>query len=547
MEEAPQMEKSNENKQYSTFKAQEDSYGVAQVDNTKGTSLYKLEGGETDEEAQFSKSEQEMPEEHTSWFSFKKLWLYTGPGWLMSIAYLDPGNIEGDLLAGTHGGYGLIWTLFLATFCGLIIQILSARVGIVTGRDLAVLCREQFNKPMRLTLWVMAEIAIIGSDIQEVIGTAIAFKILFGFPIWVGAIITILDTFTFLFIHACGVRKLEAVFAVLVGTMAICFWCNMFIVLPDAGDVMKGFIPQLPKDSTGEMIGLIGAVIMPHNLFLHSALVQSRKINRHNNSKVKEANKYFAIEAGVSLFISFLINLAVVATFAYYHLKTGSSDIVLNNAHFALQESFGTNAKYIWAIGLMAAGQSSTMTGTYAGQFVMQGFINLHVPAYVRVFITRAIAIVPAIIFAFIKYTDNLDGFLNILQAIQLPFALIPLLKFSASPKIMKDYKNHMFWNLFCIAVSLTLMALNVYGLIPSTKNPWIIAGTTIGFLIYFGIIIAVLLSPVHNLAPLQSEIEESKTFAELEEEEDDSRDEGKPLREALLNRSSNIVESSTL
>lgn len=378
-----------------------------------------------------------------------KLWIYTGPGWLMSIAYLDPGNIEGDLLAGTHGGYGLIWALFLATFCGLIIQILSIRLGIVTGRDLAVLCREQFPKPISMILWVMAEIAIIGSDIQEVIGTAIAFKILFGFPIWLGAIITILDTFTFLFIHACGVRKLEAFFAVLVGTMAICFWANMFIVRPGMGNIMGGFLPLVPHDSTEQLIGLIGAVIMPHNLFLHSALVQSRNVDFKDHKKVREANKYFSIEAGISLLVSFFINMSVISTFAYYHLKPGSGDIYLENAHHSLEKSFGKGAKLIWAIGLMAAGQSSTMTGTYAGQFVMQGFINLHLPSYLRVLITRAIAIVPALIVTFIGNLDNFDGYLNILQAVQLPFALIPLLKFSASTRVMSKFKNSRFINIF--------------------------------------------------------------------------------------------------
>jgi natural resistance-associated macrophage protein 2 len=341
--------------------------------------------------------------------------------------------VEGDLLAGTHGGYGLIWALFMATFCGLIIQILSARLGVVTGRDLAVLCREQFPKPISLVLWVMTEVAIIGSDIQEVIGTAIAFKILFGFPIWLGAIITILDTFTFLFIHACGVRKLEAFFAVLVGTMVICFWANMFIVRPGIGSIMGGFVPLVPHNSTDELIGLIGAVIMPHNLFLHSSLVQSRKVDVNNHRQVREANKYFSIEAGISLLISFFINMSVVATFAYYHLKPGSGKIYLENAHLSLEQSFGKEATLIWGIGLMAAGQSSTMTGTYAGQFVMQGFINLHMPAYMRVLITRAIAIVPALIVTFIGNLDSFDGYLNILQAVQLPFALIPLLKFSAS------------------------------------------------------------------------------------------------------------------
>mmetsp|Transcript_16656 Transcript_16656/g.14562 ORF Transcript_16656/g.14562 Transcript_16656/m.14562 type:complete len:447 (+) Transcript_16656:1-1341(+) len=446
MEPNKEKNQSADSMQYDTFpptKEQERSDKTIQSSNSREGRENSITG------ATFNMNNPQGRQERVPWFSFSKLWIYSGPGWLMSIAYLDPGNIEGDLLAGTHGGYGLIWTLFLATFCGLVIQILSARVGVVTGRDLAILCREQFPKPMAYTLWVMAEIAIIGSDIQEVIGTAIAFNILFGFPIWVGSIITILDTFTFLFIHACGVRKLEAMFAVLVGTMAICFCWNMFIVQPGISDVMGGFVPQLPKESTNEMIGLIGAVIMPHNLFLHSALVQSRNVNRKDSVRVREANKYFGIEAGVSLFISFIINLAVISTFAYYHLSDGAQDIVLNNAHLALQDSFGNNAKYIWAIGLMAAGQSSTMTGTYAGQFVMQGFINLHVPTYVRVFVTRGIAIIPAIIVAFIHYSDSLDGFLNILQAVQLPFALIPLLKFSSNAKIMNKFKNHWFWNVF--------------------------------------------------------------------------------------------------
>ena len=206
----------------------------------------------------------------------------------------------------------------------------------------------------------------------------------------------------------------------------------MFIVKPAVNDVIGGFIPQVPKDSLNQLIGLIGAIIMPHNLFLHSALVLSREVDTNNRRQVQEANKYFTIEAAISLFVSFLINIAVVSTFAYYHLKDGSKDIHLENAHESLRESFGNAAKIIWAIGLMAAGQSSTMTGTYAGQFVMQGFINLKVPTYIRVFVTRSIAIIPAITVAFVADLDNFDGYLNILQAVQLPFALIPLLKFTA-------------------------------------------------------------------------------------------------------------------
>ena len=307
----------------------------------------------------------------------------------------------------------------------------------VTGKDLAQICRQQFPKPIYLTLWVMAEIAIIGSDVQvripcrhfylhfnssvqEVIGSAIALKLLFGIPIWAGALITICDTFTFLFIHICGVRSLEvsyssllipvqAFFAFLVGVMAACFFANLIAVAPPIVDILGGFIPRIPEGAFDQTVGLVGAVIMPHNLFLHSALVLSRQVPPRNKRKVREANKYFSIEAAVSLIISFFINMAVIATFAYFH-NTEQKDLDLESAATALEDTFGNSARIVWAIGLLAAGQSSTMTGTYAGQFVMMGFLKLKIPQWARVVVTRSIAIIPALCVTFISSSpDGLD------------------------------------------------------------------------------------------------------------------------------------------
>jgi natural resistance-associated macrophage protein 2 len=217
----------------------------------------------------------------------------------------------------------------------------------------------------------------------------------------------------------------------------------MLFVRPEVSDVLSGFIPGVPEGSFDQMIGLVGAVIMPHNLFLHSALVLSREIDRSKRNNIKEANFYFSLEAMISLSVSFFINMCVICTFAYWHLSNEAERITLQNAHSALKDTFGYGAKVVWAIGLLAAGQSSTMTGTYAGQFVMQGFLKMRFPPWVQVAITRSIAIFPSLIVAFTNSIDELDGLINILQAIQLPFALIPLLKFTSSAKVMKEFKNH--------------------------------------------------------------------------------------------------------
>ncbi|KAH7849702.1 hypothetical protein Vadar_021790 [Vaccinium darrowii] len=386
-------------------------------------------------------------------FSWRKLWLFTGPGFLMSIAFLDPGNLEGDLQAGAIAGYSLLWLLMWATAMGLLIQLLAARVGVATGKHLAELCREEYPHWAGILLWVMAELALIGADIQEVIGSAIAIKILSNgvLPLWAGVVITASDCFMFLFLENYGVRKLEAVFAVLISTMALSFAWMFADTKPSGKELMLGLlVPKLSSRTIRQAVGVVGCVIMPHNVFLHSALVQSRKIDPNKKGHVREALNYYSIECSMALIISFMINLFVTTVFAkgFYGTKQADS-IGLVNAGQYLQEKYGGGLLpilYIWGIGLLAAGQSSTITGTYAGQFIMGGFLNLRLKKWLRALITRSCAIVPTIIVALIfnrseTSLDVLNEWLNVLQSIQIPFALIPLLTLVSKEQVMGVFK----------------------------------------------------------------------------------------------------------
>ncbi|PKA52525.1 Metal transporter Nramp6 [Apostasia shenzhenica] len=390
-------------------------------------------------------------------FSWRKLWLFTGPGLLMSIAFLDPGNLEGDLQAGAVAGYSLLWLLLLATGMGLLIQMLSARLGVATGRHLAEHCREEYPCWARFSLWIMAEVALVGADIQEVIGSAIAIKILSRglLPLWAGVVITALDSFVFLFLENFGVRKLEAFFAILIVTMAMSFAWMFGETKPSGKDLLIGvLVPKLSSKTIRQAVGVVGCVIMPHNVFLHSALVQSRKVDQTKKIRVHEALNYYSIESTAALTVSFMINLFVTTVFAkgfYGTVEAGS--IGLENAGQYLEQKYGGGLfpiLYIWGIGLLAAGQSSTITGTYAGQFIMGGFLNLKLKKWLRAFITRSFAIVPTMVVALSFDTseaalDILNEWLNVLQSVQIPFALIPLLTLASKEQVMGDFKiNHL-------------------------------------------------------------------------------------------------------
>uniref|UniRef100_A0A7N8YH07 Natural resistance-associated macrophage protein 2-like n=1 Tax=Mastacembelus armatus TaxID=205130 RepID=A0A7N8YH07_9TELE len=440
-----------------------------------------------------------IPENVNQIFSFRKLWAFTGPGFLMSIAYLDPGNIESDLQSGAVAGFKLLWVLLGSTIIGLLLQRLAARLGVVTGMHLAEVCNRQYPTVPRVILWLMIELAIIGSDMQEVIGCAIALNLLSvgRIPLWGGVLITITDTFVFLFLDKYGLRKLEAFFGFLITVMAVSFGYEYVLVNPNQGGVLKGmFVPYCAGCGSQQLeqaVGIVGAVIMPHNIYLHSALVKSREVDRKNKKDVKEANKYFFIESAIALFISFLINVFVVAVFAQAFYNKTNMDVVsillkylvsdyphtdlfpLNNdtlqvdiykGGIVLGCFFGPAALYIWAIGILAAGQSSTMTGTYSGQFVMEGFLNLRWSRFARVLLTRSIAITPTLlvaIFQDVRHLTGMNDFLNVLQSMQLPFALIPILTFTSLTSIMNDFANGLVWKISGGIVILMVCAINMY------------------------------------------------------------------------------------
>ncbi|KAE8099941.1 hypothetical protein FH972_017884 [Carpinus fangiana] len=443
--------------------------------------------------------ESEAESVDSSWvppFSWKKLWMFTGPGFLMSIAFLDPGNLEGDLQAGAIAGYSLLWLLMWATAMGLLIQLLSARVGVATGRHLAELCRDEYPNWARLVLWFMAELALIGADIQEVIGSAIAIRILSnGFlPLWAGVIITASDCFMFLFLENYGVRKLEAVFAVLIATMALSFAWMFADTKPNGKELLMGIlIPRLSSKTIRQAVGVVGCVIMPHNVFLHSALVQSRKIDPNRKGRVQEALNYYSIEASIALSISFMINLFVTAVFAKGFYGTEQAHgIGLVNAGKYLEEKYGGGLPilYIWGIGLLAAGQSSTITGTYAGQFIMGGFLNLRLKKWLRALITRSFAIVPTIIVALVFNTsehslDVLNEWLNVLQSIQIPFALIPLLTLVANEQIMGVFRIGPVLERVAWTVAALVMVINGYLLLDFFISE--VKGLLFGFVVCTG------------------------------------------------------------
>ncbi|KAK4510332.1 uncharacterized protein ATC70_004762 [Mucor velutinosus] len=416
-----------------------------------------------------------------SCFSFKKLWKYTGPGWLMSIAYLDPGNLESDLQTGAVAGYSLLWLLFWSHVIGLIFQLLSARLGTITGKHLAQLIRQSYSKKLTLVLWGFAQLAIIGADILEIVGTAVALHILLRLPLWAGVLMTATDTFTFMMIQRYGIRRLEAFFMVLITMMAVCFWVELVQSQPDVRKIIQGVIvPYVPKNAELQAVAMLGAIVMPHNMFLHSALVMSRDLGRQPSiRKLKEANFYFAIESILALSVSFFVNLAIVVVFAQVFFKpdhTGPVKIPgLDDADKVLSGTLGSAAKYLWAAGLLAAGQSSTMTGTLAGQYVTEGFFgNIFKKDWHRVAATRSISLIPGMLVAIfaVDHFDTMGELLNVLQSVCLPTVLIPIIKLSTSPHVLsKEFRPSLFMQITCWGLTLVVIAFDIFLFIIHATN----------------------------------------------------------------------------
>ncbi len=375
----------------------------------------------------------------TGW---RKTLAFLGPAYLVSVGYMDPGNWATDLAGGSQFGYKLIWVLLMSNLMALLLQSLSARLGIVRGRDLAQANREAYPRYINYAMYGLAEIAIAATDLAEILGMAIGIQLLTGMPLIWGVCITVLDTFLFLLLQRLGMRKMEAFIIALVAVIGLSFLVEILLAKPNLGEVATGFVPSIPNNTALYIaIGIIGATVMPHNLYLHSALVQTRKIKRDKEG-IKRALKLNFIDSAIALNLAFFVNAAILVLAATVFFKTGRTDVAeIKQAHELLSPMLGTSlAPVLFAVALIASGQSSTITGTLAGQIVMEGYLKLRISPWVRRLMTRLIAIIPAVIVILINGEKNIDSLLVLSQVIlslQLGFAIIPLIHFTSDKKTM--------------------------------------------------------------------------------------------------------------
>lgn len=398
---------------------------------------------------------------------WRRILAYLGPAYLVSVGYMDPGNWATDLQGGAKFGYQLIWVLLMSNLMALLLQSLSARLGIVRRRDLAQANRETYPPVVNFCLYVLAELAIAATDLAEVVGMAIGLHLLTGLPLMWGVAITVLDTFLFLLLQRYGIRKMEAFILALVATIGVSFLIEILLAKPDLSEVATGFIPSmLSNESLYIAVGIIGATVMPHNLYLHSALVQTRKIGSDQQS-IKRALKYNFIDSTIALNAAFFVNAAILILAATVFFKTGNTEVArIEDAHKLLQPLLGTElAPILFAIALIAAGQSSTITGTLAGQIVMEGYLRLRLNPWLRRLITRLIAIVPAVLVIGIYGDDKVDDLLvfsQVILSLQLGFAVIPLIHFVSDKETMgifviKPWVKIAAWTVACILVFLNV------------------------------------------------------------------------------------------
>jgi len=398
---------------------------------------------------------------------WRRILAYIGPAYLVSVGYMDPGNWATDLQGGAKFGYQLIWVLLMSNLMALLLQSLSARLGIVRRRDLAQANRETYPPLVNFCLYILAELAIAACDLAEVLGMAIGIHLLTGLPILWGTVITVLDTFLFLFLQRWGIRKLEAFIIALVAIIGMSFLVQILIAQPAMGEVVGGLVPGfLDNGALYIAVGIIGATVMPHNLYLHSALVQTRKINPDKKG-IKTAIKYNLIDSTVALNAAFLVNTAILVLAATVFYKTGNTDVAkIQDAHHLLEPLLGSAlAPILFAVALIAAGQSSTITGTMAGQIVMEGYLHLRINPWLRRLLTRLIAIVPAVFVIVIYGDDKVDDLLifsQVILSLQLGFAVIPLIHFVSDKATMGDFAIGTKTKVLSWLVAIILVFLNV-------------------------------------------------------------------------------------
>lgn len=398
---------------------------------------------------------------------WKKLLAFFGPAYLVSVGYMDPGNWATDIAGGSKFGYTLIWVLLMSNIMALLLQSLSARLGIVQGRDLAQCSRDLYPPAINVSLYVLAEFAIAACDLAEVLGMAIGLQLLFKIPLLWGVLITMLDTFLLLYLQKLGMRKMEAFIIALIAIIGGCFLLEIFFAKPDIAQVANGFIPTLPNNKALYIaIGIIGATVMPHNLYLHSALVQTRKIGS-DAASIKKAIRFNIIDSTIALNIAFFVNAAILVLAGTVFFQNGHQSVAsIHDAHRLLAPLLGSKwAAILFAVALVAAGQSSTVTGTLAGQIVMEGYLHLRLNPAARRIITRLLAIVPAvltIVLAGEGSVDTLLVFSQVLLSMQLAFAVVPLIHFVSDKSKMGQFVIKPYVKIASWVVALIIITLNV-------------------------------------------------------------------------------------
>ncbi|HMJ69048.1 MAG TPA: Nramp family divalent metal transporter [Cyclobacteriaceae bacterium] len=400
----------------------------------------------------------------TGW---KKVFAFLGPAYLVSVGYMDPGNWATDIAGGSKFGYALLWVLLMSNLMALLLQSLSARLGVVRQLDLAQASRTTYHPVVNFALWIMAEIAIAACDLAEVLGMAIGLQLLFGLPLIWGVSLTVLDTLLLLVLQNYGMRKIEAFIIALVAIIGGAFFVEMILAKPDASELVKGFVPYIPGDEALYIaIGIIGATVMPHNLYLHSSLVQTRRIERTDKG-IWASIKYNFLDSAIALNAALFVNAAILILAASTFFKAGYYEVAdIQDAHKLLSPLLGTDlAPILFGVALVAAGQSSTITGTLAGQIVMEGYLNLRIAPWLRRLITRLIAITPAYIVILI-YGESETGALLVLSqvvlSLQLGFAIIPLIHFTSDKKTMGQFAIAPWIRISAWAIAVIIVSLNV-------------------------------------------------------------------------------------
>lgn len=404
-----------------------------------------------------------VSEQKTFW---KKILAFLGPAYLVSVGYMDPGNWATDIAGGSQFGYSLIWVLLMSNIMALLLQSLCTRLGIVSGLDLAQASRKEYPKAVNFILYILAEIAIAATDLAEVVGMAIGLELLFNIPLMWGVSITVFDSFLLLFLMNKGIRRMEAFIISLVAVIGLCFFLELFFAKPDLGNIAAGFIPEIKNNRALYIaIGIIGATVMPHNLYLHSSLVQTRKI-KPTKKGIKQALKYNFADSAIALNFAFFVNAAILILAAAVFFENGIYEVAeIKDAHALLEPLLGSSmAPILFALALIAAGQSSTLTGTLAGQIVMEGYLNLRIQPWVRRLITRLIAIIPALLTIY-YFGESSTGELLVLSqvvlSLQLGFAVIPLIHFVSDKKLMGDYQIKWPIALAAWLITTVIVALN--------------------------------------------------------------------------------------